>query len=237
MTNVINIKSSTSTEVNPALREVVQGIFDQMLLAYGKKFVDSWSAADPDKLADFWTVQLTGYTPREIKRGLAALDARDWPPSLPEFKKMCRPPIDPLTSYYEAVTGCQERAKGEIGTWSHPAIFWAAVPLSYDLLSQSYSQIKARWEKAFTEQLELGQWEEIPKPMIALAAPGKSRTDNTAAAKVLSEIGATEKMKVKREDTAWYRKLFDRIKTGDKTVTMIQRQFAEEAAKAHGYRG
>lgn len=236
MTNVINIKSSTLTEVNPALREVVQGIFDQMLLAYGKKFVDSWASADPDRLADFWTVQLTGYTPREIKRGLAALDARDWPPSLPEFKKMCRPPVDPLTSYYEAVAGCQERSKGEIGTWSHPAIFWAAVPLSYDLLNQSFSQIKARWEKALTEQLELGEWAEIPKPMLAIAAPGKSRTENTAAAKVLSEIGATEKMKLKREDTAWYRKILERIKAGDKSITMMQRKFAEEAAAAHGYR-
>lgn len=35
-----------------------------------------------------WSEGLAGFTPDQIKRGLAAWDG-DWPPSLPEFKKAC----------------------------------------------------------------------------------------------------------------------------------------------------
>jgi len=159
----------------------------------------------------------------------------EWPPSCAEFIKSCRPIANSLTAYYEAVAGCQERSKGEIGNWSHPAIYWAAVPLAYDLLNQTYSQIKSRWEAAFEAEMSKGEWAEIKKPLVALPAPSRSRTDNKEAAKVLKDIGASDVLSKKKEDTAWYRKILERIKRGDKTVSLIQRKFAEDAAREHGY--
>ena len=229
-------QSSTSTEVNPMLRSVVTSLFDEMLLAYGKKFTDQWGAADPDRLADHWALKLSGYTPREIKRGIAALEGREWPPTLPEFKKLCRPAIDPLVAYYEAIAGIQERSKGEIGTWSHPAIFWASMPLSFDLNSQTYSQIRGRWEKSLSDQLEKGEWEPVPKVVLALAPPSKPNLSKTEASKRLNELGADAIVKSRKEDTTWYRKILEREKAGDKTLTMIQKRFAREAADLHGWK-
>lgn len=159
-----------------------------------------------------------------------------WPPSCAEFIQACRPVANSLTAYYEAVAGCQQRSRGEIGTWSHPAIYWASAPLSYDLLTQTYSQIKARWEMAFNAEMAKTEWGEIKKPLVALPPPSKSRTDNKEAAKVLTQIGAGDALKAKKEDTWWYRKILQRIKDGDKTVTLIQRTFATDAAEAHGYK-
>lgn len=223
-------RSSTSTEVNPVLRNIVTGLFDEMLLAYGKKFTDQWGATAPDLLADHWAQKLTGYTPRELKRGIAALEGREWPPTLPEFKKLCRPTIDPLVAYYEAITGTQERLKGEEGSWSHPAIFWAAMPLSFDLNNQTYSQIKARWEKALNEQMEKGEWEPIPAAMIALAAPMAAPISNEEAKKRLAELSVDDVTKIDGRDAKrWAKKIMERVKRGDKGLHPVQVSFAKEA--------
>jgi Replication protein P len=159
----------------------------------------------------------------------------EWSPSCSQFIQACRPVANSLTAYYEAIAGCQERSKGKIGIWSHPAIYWAAAPLAYDLLNQTYSQMKVRWESAYEAQMEKGQWEEIKNPIIALPPPSKSRTENKAAASVLKSIGASDMLKTSKEHTVWYRKILERIKAGDKTVSLIQRKFAEDAAREHGY--
>jgi hypothetical protein len=160
----------------------------------------------------------------------------DWPPSCSEFIKACRPSADSLKAYYEAVAGVQARNAGKMGVWSHPAIFWAATPLAFDLCNQTFSQIKMRWEAAYNYQMERAEWEPIPQVALALPAPGRAELSRENAAKMLSDLGASGVLKTRNEDTAWYRKILDRIKRGDKTVSMIQRQFAEQAATAHGYK-
>ncbi len=138
------------TSMQPLPDRWVEAMFDKMFLDYGKKFTDQWGGTDPARLVAHWAAEMASFTGPEIKRGLAAMAGKDWPPTLPEFKKMCRPTVDPLVAYYEALAGVQERKKGEMGTWSHPAIFWAAMPLAFDLGSQTYSQIKIRWEAALS---------------------------------------------------------------------------------------
>lgn len=199
---------------------------------YGKKFTDQWSGSSPSDLREHWASELTGYTPREIKRGLAAMEAQEWPPTLPAFKKLCRPPINHTVAYYEAIAGVQARAIGEMGKWSHPATFWAAMPLSFDLSSQTYSQIKARWEAALDEQMARGEWEPIPNPTLALPAPGRAEMSKESAAEMMRQLeasGATKKATDRIDHKRWAKKIMQRIADGDKTVTMIQGQFAREA--------
>lgn len=207
-------------------------MFDKMLLDYGKKFVDQWAGADPDKLIGHWSRELTGYSPEELKRGYDALSSRDWPPSLPEFKKMCRPPVDDVQAYYEAVYGVQARDKGEMGTWTHPAIYWAATRLAFDLKSMSYSQIKDRWIKALHDEMEKGAWEKIPAPMLTLPEPGKADLSREKAAKMLNELGAGEVLKPKTDHKLWAKRIIQRRDEGDKFVTPLQIKFAEEALQA-----
>ena len=163
-----DLTTSSMCEINPQLRVFVKALFETMLMNFGKKFTDQWSNVSPEKMEDYWCNQLTGYTPREFKRGLSAMENLAWPPALPEFKKLCRPGVDELVAYYEALAGIQERNKGRAGTWSHPAIFWASVSMAYDLQNQPYAQIRHRWEQALHEQLSKGEWEEMPAPAIMI---------------------------------------------------------------------
>jgi hypothetical protein len=211
----------------------VSEIMDRMLMTYGKKFSEQWGGSDPDKLFGFWSQQLAGFTPAEIKRGLAALETRDWPPTLPEFKKLCRPAVDATAAYYEAVAGVQARERGDVGQWSHPAIFWASVQIgAFDLKSQSYTQIKARWEKALQDEMEKGQWSAIPEPMIALPAPGKTASSREKAAQMLQQLGASDALKPKSDHRAWIKKALERAKAGDDSLPGITVRFAQEAMQA-----
>src|SRR5579872_932889 len=101
----------------------IERLFAEMSMTYGRKFTDQWGGQDPHALKRFWATKLAGFTGEELKRGVATLQLREWPPTLPEFVKLCRPSVDVLAAYYEAVAGVTERAKGNMGEWSHPAIF------------------------------------------------------------------------------------------------------------------
>lgn len=199
-----------------------------MSLSYGKKFADQWGGLDPAKLKAHWAQELATMTRQELSRGYAALDNRDWPPTLNEFKKLCRPPIDSASAYYEAIEGLQRRDRGEVGTWSHPAIFWAAAGMTYDLLNMTFSALQKRWDAALAAQLEKGQWEPIPKPMVALPAPGHTKTDKQNADRMLAQYKAMDTFN-KNGHRSWVEKLFERQKAGDPTLPGIAVRFAKEA--------
>ena len=231
MSNVTTLSTSTK----PAPITWVESLFGRMEAMYGSKFLDMWRGADVEMVKALWAEEMGKLSSEELKRGYGMLMQRDWPPSLPEYVKMCKPTVDPMVAYYEALAGIQSRAAGEIGKWSHPAIFWAAMPLSFDLGNQTYSQMRGRWEKSLADQMARGEWADIPNVMLALAAPGKSLLSKDEALQRLGELGAAAVLKIRKEDTAWYRKIFAREKSADKTLTMLQKRLAHEAAAAHGY--
>ena len=211
-------------------RTWIERLFDKMLLSYGKKFTDQWMGADPDKLIAHWADELATFSREELSRGYAALEARDWPPSLPEFKRMCRPPLDPMVAYYEAVNGVNARERGQKGEWSHPAIFWAAAGMAYDLIHLTYTAIQARWERALKEQMEKGEWAAIPEVAVALPAPGKGRTDREQAEKMVAQYMASAKPAEGRDDhTRWIGKILERAKRKDVTLPAIALRMAREA--------
>lgn len=224
--------TTSSTSPQPIPLDWIERLLDKMLLDYGKKFVDQWGAVDTDKLIAHWSRELAGYLPAELKRGYEALAGRDWPPSLPEFKRMCRPAVDGLVAYYEAVEGVRARERGEMGTWSHPAIFWASVKLAFDLKSLSYSSIKDRWEVALSTEMDKGQWAEIPQPALALPAPGKGHLSREEATRRLAELHANAVIKPvsgKHDYRAWIGKVLGRAKKKDSTLPHISLRFAKEA--------
>jgi hypothetical protein len=227
MTNVTNLNSSTSTSALP--EAWVEHLFERMLLEYGKRFGDQWAQCDMDKLIAHWAAELAGYSGAELKRGVDALATRDWPPTLPEFKRMCRPPIDPMRAYYEAVAGVQARFAGEFGTWSHPAIYWAAMPMAVELREQAFSAVKARWETALAEQLGRGEWEEIPKPMLQLSAPGMAATSSAKAREAIKQlVGQVVHKPADGDPKGWAQRILDRAAAGQK-VTPTMLSMAREA--------
>lgn len=214
----------------------VESLFSRMEAMYGAKFLDMWRGTDAALVKQLWADEMGKLSTEDLKRGYAALMTRDWPPSLPEYVKMCKPSIDPLVAYYEAVNGTQARELGQKGDWSHPAIFWASVKVSaYDLKHASYSQIKQRWEKALSDEMEKGEWSPVPEALQALPAPGKSELSKEHATRMVTELKAadtTKKAADKIDHRLWAKRILEREKRGDKTLSALQVRFAREALGA-----
>lgn len=226
MTNAL----STS---RPLPRSLVESISAHMLMTYGKRYTDLWGATNPDAWLSYWAQQLAGYTQAEIERGLAALGTREWPPTLPEFKKLCRPPIDAQAAFYEAVEGVQARERGELGRWSHPAIYWAAVKIgAFDLKSQGWGAMQKRWESALQASLDAGEWEAIKDPALALPAPGKTALSREDEARLMRELGASGILKKRANPRAWIERIRERQRAGDATLPAAAIRAADEAEKA-----
>jgi hypothetical protein len=171
-----------------------------------------------------------GIEPQDIKAGLKACRSQyDWPPSCAEFIKACRPSVDRMVAYYEAVIGLQVREKGEMGTWSHPAIFWAASRMAFDLKNQTFSQVKDRWNKALSDEMDKGEWTSVPMPMLALPEPGKSQLSREQAAQALNDLGASDVLKPKTDHRLWAKRIVAGAKKPGHTYSALQIRFATMA--------
>jgi hypothetical protein len=204
-----------------------------------------WRSNFPDAQAiDNWqeswveAFEEEGITPEDVKAGLKACRSRyAWPPSCAEFIQACKPLVDPVAAYHEAVAGLEARRKGEMGTWSHRAIYWAAIYMQNDLMGQAYSAIKDRWAALMKVQLSQSHWADIPPPRVQLPAPGKaamSRESAEAMIRELEEKGIVTRGVVKApgdgfDHLRWARRIVQRVKDGDKSVSALQENNAREA--------
>lgn len=126
--------------------------------------IDNWKKAWAEVLYE------EKITPLEVKKGLQfCLRNYDWPPSLPEFLKACRPYLEPETAFFIARTSLEERNTGLFGYWPHPAIYFAAIRLGqYEMLNKGYDELKKRWQLLLEDELSKKEWDEIPPVLKAL---------------------------------------------------------------------
>lgn len=148
----------------------IDRIFSRLSGMYGNRFTDMWSGVATAEVKATWADGLLGYSVDEIKRGLAECLKHDWPPTLPQFLKLCRPAMDYESAYAEACEQINRRRYGK-DKWSHPAIFWAAAELGSDLTSFRYADIRSRWRNALDEAMHdvsTGDKGAVPAPAPAL---------------------------------------------------------------------
>jgi hypothetical protein len=218
---------STSTE--PLSTAWIERLFDRMISLYGNKFLDMWRDIDLHSVKQTWANELGKLSRDDVARGANALSQQEWPPTLPQFISLCKIKINALSGYYEAINGLAARERGEIGEWSHPAIFWASVKVgAFDLKNQGYAAIKGRWESAFEEEMAKGQWAAIPEPMIALPPPTNAASREVAE-RYIAETQVIKKQESNVDHKRWAKLIMERHKAGDKTLTHIQISFAKEA--------
>lgn len=179
-----------------------------------------------------------GITPADVKAGLKVCRSRfAKPPSCAEFIQACRPFVDFAVAYHEAIAGLEARGKGELGEWSHPAVFWAATFLKRELQGQTYSSVKDRWSAALKAQMARTDWAEIPMPRPQLEAPGKATLSREGAQQMLRELeakgiltrGVTKHATDKLDHLRWARRLLARDANGDKRLSHYQVNLAREA--------
>jgi hypothetical protein len=212
---------------------LVDHLFNRLDGAYPHKWRSNFANQQAiDNWAESWVeaFEEEGITPADVKNGLRECRKRfAWPPSCAEFIQACRPPVDMMRAYYEAVAGVQARFMGEPGVWSHPAIYWAAMPMAVELREQTFSQVKGRWEAALTAQLTRNAWDDIPVPMLQLEAPGKAVTPNAKAQQAIRNlVGTVLHRPVNFDQKGWAKRLLAREAAGEK-LQSIQIRFAREA--------
>ena len=75
--------------------EHCEGLVEKMRLLYGRKFDQQWESVlahyrmEP-LIAEFHDALKT-MTPAELSRGMQVMRTKDWPPTVPEFARWCRP--------------------------------------------------------------------------------------------------------------------------------------------------
>lgn len=192
----MSLMSLPPSSSEPPLRaEWVEALFAKLAARYGTLFTDRFAGVPHNVLVSEWASELAGFAGEEIRRGLDGCRDLKFPPTLPEFLALCRPPIEPHTAYAEAMQNMAQRDRGENPAWSHPAIYWAAAQITYWELRQStYSAIRLRWERALSDQLRRRAWEPIPVARVSLPAPPASKGCPEDVRRVLREL--TSKMRV-----------------------------------------
>lgn len=173
----------------------ITALFNKMSFSYGTKFVDQWVGIDPDGIKRHWAQKLFVLTTSELTRGVNRLDSRNWPPTLPEFLALCRPPIDPSVAFHEALEQGAKRERcdpADPDVWSSPAVYWAWRKLgAYECAKHPYAVLRTRWEAALTAELEREGIEPVPKAepkAVALPAPGKGRLSPQRAQQLIGEF-------------------------------------------------
>lgn len=149
----------------PSLAEAV---FSRLACQLGARLADLWAGTDPWLVRAEWAQALADMQPEEIERGLRSCQSRPFAPTLGEFCRLCRPCLDPEMAWVEAVLGMECRQRGQVGSWSHPAVFRAATRLRYEVRSRSYNECRKRWTWVLTEELTRGWGEPVEAPLPAL---------------------------------------------------------------------
>lgn len=147
-----------------------------------KSAIQNWTEAWADAFVD------EGITPPQIADAVRQCRRLyDWPPSLTEFLKACKPQLDAEAAFSEACEQMRLRDDGR-DKWSHRAVYWAAVEFgTWDLRNASWQTAKARWTRLLTEKLAQQDLPEVPPRRDALPAPGQGSADPEKVRKLIEE--------------------------------------------------
>jgi hypothetical protein len=159
--------------------------FDGMYMQKWKSNFPSTSAIDNWNLAWADALSRHGIKPSVAFAAVQKCEAAfPWPPSLPEFIALCRPPLDYEQAFHDAVAQLQKRHSDEHDDfWPQPAIYWAAIDYGqFELRNASYGQAAARWKRLLDKRLE-GECPAVQPFALQLAAPAR----NAEGAAITSE--------------------------------------------------
>lgn len=209
----------------------VEKLFSRMQACYGNRFLDMFANANMIEVKAVWGQQMYLLSNHELCRGVAALMTREWPPSLPEFIKLCKPPIDAEVAYYEALEQGLAREEGRPNTWTSPAIYWAWRTIGgFEFRSQSFAYLKSRWSKVLADEVAKGTWPPIPEMALQLGVDMKSTEMSARGAQELDK--AIHRFQSKSTDPnidhlCWARKIKDKLQRGESVPLTVEKMALE----------
>lgn len=159
MKTMMKLVLSTS-EGLPA--KVTTALFNRLSEYLGGRMADLFQGVPREDVERSWSAALAGFTREELTRGVAACSERIVAPTVGEFKRLCRPSLDPEFAWYEAQDGLQARGRGEHGVWTHPAVWRAATQMSHELRTSTYNASRVRWQRTLSREFERGWGDDVP---------------------------------------------------------------------------
>lgn len=82
---------ATSQQKSSALPDAwIERLFARFEAMYGAKFADAWKGCNIASVKSVWAETLGTLSRDELAAGVAGCMAKEWPPTLPEFVKLCR---------------------------------------------------------------------------------------------------------------------------------------------------
>lgn len=163
MTSLMQIPASSEPQAPSVLLiEAAQNVFSRLEAQLGAKIADLFAGAPKEAVLNEWASALSGFTKREVNRGLAICQTRIFAPTLGEFTRLCRPALDAEIAWLEAVDGLRARNAGEVGEWSHPAVYRAASAMSFEIASSSFKQCQKVWAWRLEKEFTKGWGEPVP---------------------------------------------------------------------------
>ena len=224
--------SGTSQASQSALPDTwIEKLFQKMEDRYGDLWATRYGSFPRSRVKQTWAEDLGDLSGEEVARGVAACRSAKFPPTLPEFRALCRPPIGFEIAFHEAVQQMSARESGK-DRWTSPAIFWAAVTIgAFDLRNGSWQSLEKRWRKVLQAEIDKGEWQPIPVRAVALPAPPVTKESREAAERTLKALG----VKLKEcGDKAWAQRIIDRAAAGE-PVAYQALKMAKEALATVDY--
>lgn len=133
----------------------MDSLFERMEGFYGAKFANAWAGTNRHAMKRMWAIELATMSRDELAQGVKALRTHEWPPTLPEFLNMCKPPVNFDAALYEAAQQMRLRADGR-DTWSNPAFYWAAMKVGdFDMINQPHGALIKRFTDALSSRQSL----------------------------------------------------------------------------------
>jgi hypothetical protein len=185
------LKPQSLAEKKPIPTDVMELIFTRLTAQLGSKIESLFGGLKPAKVKDEWALALSGYTKREVLRGLDACQTRIYAVNLGEFLHLCRPALDPEYAWLEACEGMKQREAGSIGAWSHPAVYRAARGMAYELRNKSFKECRKSWEFALAREFREGWDGEHPaEPPLRLEVEQRGKPPTPEQKAKLDELMA-----------------------------------------------
>ncbi len=172
----------------PLPKSAIEHLFERFTAQLGSKVADLWAGVPPEHIHAEWGVALADFRPEEIDRGLRSCQTRQFAPTLGEFTRLCRPALDAEVAFLEAGAGLRARDTGEVGVWTHPAVFRAACTMSVEVRAGSWRESRKRWEWALARELEAGWRKDVPPPPLRIAADVRTGPPPKAIREALAKL-------------------------------------------------
>lgn len=221
----------------------IDSLFTKMTGFYGSKFLDMWRGVDMQDVRRMWGLELAELKREELKRGVATLVTRQFPPTLPEFIQLCRPRVHLESALDEAIREMGKRANGQQDVWTDPAYYWAAAKIGHwDMRQLSRDALLKRFAAAL-DDVRRNPVEPVPPVMQELPAPGEGVTDRATAQENMAKVKAHCAVWARqatsqnvRDGLLWAYRIAEKVQRGEPVnaaTERLAREALEEEKKRH----